>query len=84
MPLIVAVFLGLAFIICMGLLRVLRELLADRNTFDPKLLLLTSCAAIAFAQAPLAKGQQAFAVTVVPPRAISFGPTPLSLKASMK
>jgi glyoxylase-like metal-dependent hydrolase (beta-lactamase superfamily II) len=72
MPLIVAVFLGLAFIICMGLLRVLRELLADRNTFDPKLLLLTSCAAIAFAQAPLAKGQQAFAVTVVTPAGDQF------------
>jgi glyoxylase-like metal-dependent hydrolase (beta-lactamase superfamily II) len=72
MPLIIAVFLGLAFIISMGLLRVLRESLADRNTFDPKLLLLTSCAAIAFAQAPLAKGQQAFAVTVVTPAGDQF------------
>jgi glyoxylase-like metal-dependent hydrolase (beta-lactamase superfamily II) len=72
MPLIIAVLSGLAFIICMGLLRVLRELLADRNTFDPKLLLLTSCAAIVFAQAPLAKGQQAFAVTVVTPAGDQF------------
>jgi glyoxylase-like metal-dependent hydrolase (beta-lactamase superfamily II) len=64
--LIIAVSLGLAFITCLGLLRVLRELLDKQSdTFDPKFLLLTSCAAIAFAQAPLAKGQQVFAITVV-------------------
>jgi glyoxylase-like metal-dependent hydrolase (beta-lactamase superfamily II) len=69
--LIIAVLLGLAFIIGMGLVRVLRELL-DNNTFDPKVLLLTSCAAIAFAQAPLAKGQQTFAVTVITPAGDQF------------
>jgi glyoxylase-like metal-dependent hydrolase (beta-lactamase superfamily II) len=71
-PLIIAVFLGLAFLICMGLLRVLRELLPDRNTLDPKFLLLTGCAAMAFAQAPLAKGQQSFAITVVTPAGDQF------------
>jgi glyoxylase-like metal-dependent hydrolase (beta-lactamase superfamily II) len=72
--LIIAVCLGLAFIACVGLLRVLRELLDKqiRDTFDPKFLLLTSCAAIAFAQAPLAKGQQAFAITVVTPAGDQF------------
>jgi glyoxylase-like metal-dependent hydrolase (beta-lactamase superfamily II) len=72
--LIIAVSLGLAFIACVGLLRVLRELLDKQisDTFDPKFLLLTSCAAIAFAQAPLAKGQQAFAITVVTPAGDQF------------
>jgi glyoxylase-like metal-dependent hydrolase (beta-lactamase superfamily II) len=69
--LIIAVLLGLAFITCMGLLRVLRELL-DNNTFDPKFLLLTSCAAVAFAQAPLAKGQQSLAIKVVTPAGDQF------------
>jgi glyoxylase-like metal-dependent hydrolase (beta-lactamase superfamily II) len=71
MPLIIAVLLGLACITCVGLLRLLRELL-DNNTFDPKFLLLTSCAAVAFAQAPLAKGQQSFAIKVVTPAGDQF------------
>jgi glyoxylase-like metal-dependent hydrolase (beta-lactamase superfamily II) len=72
MLLIVAVLVGVAFIMCMGLLRVLRELLADRNTFDSKFLLLSSCAAFAFAQAPVAKSQPAFAITVVTPAGDQF------------
>jgi glyoxylase-like metal-dependent hydrolase (beta-lactamase superfamily II) len=71
MILIIAVLIGLAFIIYMGLLRVLRELL-DNNTFDPKFLVLTGCAAIAFAQASLAKGQQSFAIQVVTPAGDQF------------
>ena len=72
MLLIMAVLVGLVFIMCMGLLRVLKELLADRNTFDSKFLLLSSCAALAFAQAPVAKSQPAFAVTVVTPAGDQF------------
>jgi len=71
MLLIIAVVLGLAFIACMGLLRVLRELLDD-NTFNPKFLLLTGCAAIAFAQPPLAQGRQSFAIKVVTPAGDQF------------
>jgi glyoxylase-like metal-dependent hydrolase (beta-lactamase superfamily II) len=70
MLLIIAVLLGLAFITCMGLLRVLRELL-DRN-FDPKFLILTACAAITFAQAPLAEGRQSLAIKVVTPAGDQF------------
>jgi glyoxylase-like metal-dependent hydrolase (beta-lactamase superfamily II) len=71
MLLIIAVLLGLACITCVGLLRLLRELL-DNSTFDPKFLLLTSCAAVAFAQTPLAKGQQSFAIKVVTPAGDQF------------
>jgi len=72
MLLIIAVLSGLAVIMCMGLLRVLRELLADRNTFDPKLLLLSGCAVIAFAQAPPARSQPALVITVVTPAGDQF------------
>jgi glyoxylase-like metal-dependent hydrolase (beta-lactamase superfamily II) len=68
--LIIAVLLGLAFITCSGLLRVLRELLG-RN-FDPTFLILTGCAAIAFAQAPLAEGRQSLAIKVVTPAGDQF------------
>jgi len=68
--LIIAVLLGLAFITCSGLLRVLRELL-DRN-FDPKFLILSGCAVIAFAQAPLAEGRQSLAIKVVTPAGDQF------------
>src|SRR5258708_6249322 len=72
--LIIAVSLGLAFITCMGLLRVVRDVLDKQicDTFDLKFLLLISCAALAFAQAPLAKGQQVFAITVVTPAGDQF------------
>jgi glyoxylase-like metal-dependent hydrolase (beta-lactamase superfamily II) len=102
--LILATFIGLAFIICMGLLRILSELLdkkisetgvplsefygadetpraagsdarvnsADRNISDSKFLLLCSCTVFALAQAPVAKGQPAFAISVVTPAGDQF------------
>jgi glyoxylase-like metal-dependent hydrolase (beta-lactamase superfamily II) len=102
--LILATTIGLAFIICMGLMNILSELLdkqigetgvplsefygageapravgsdsrinrADRNTSDSKFLLLCSCTVFALAQAPLAKGQQTFTISVVTPAGDQF------------
>jgi glyoxylase-like metal-dependent hydrolase (beta-lactamase superfamily II) len=96
MLIMIAVLLGIAFFACMGLLRVLRELMDTKNSEECapssdfcaadevpratgskthnslKFLLLAVCAAMAFAQAPLAQGRQALAIKVVTPAGDQF------------